>query len=275
MFRFLKPILAAAAIMGLVAAGCGGSSGTPTPPPISDPMEIITRSLDEVQKSTSLHVRVTVDGSLDMSGLGEITGGLSGNIKLSGTYLEGDVDVTNQALDFKFGVPALLALSGRIIVVDGYSYTQISLQGDKYAKSEAGENLPVDLPSPGASASGEIAAAVDEIKKQLDEAGLEATLESDAKVDGKDCYHISIEIPAEKLDELMGEAAAAAPSVKIEDAQLDYYVYKDDLRPAKITASGRADLTGQASLEVVITKYDQKVDIKAPDPSQIQEDTGS
>jgi hypothetical protein len=250
-FRFLKPILAAAAITGLVAAGCGGSSGTPTPPPISDPMEIITRSLDEVQKSTSLHVRVTVDGSLDMSGLGEITGGLSGNIKLSGTYLEGDVDVANQALDFEFGVPALLALSGRIIVVDGYSYTQISLQGEKYTKSEAGENLHVDLPSPGASASGEIAAAVEEIKKQLDDAGLEATLEDDAKVDGKDCYHISIKIPA------------------------DNYVYKDNLRPAKLTASGRADITGQASLEVVLTKYDQKVDIKAPDPSQIQDDTDS
>jgi hypothetical protein len=274
-FRFLKPILAAGAIIGLVAAGCGGSSGTPTPPPISDPYEIISRSLDEVQKSTSLHVRATVDGNLDLSGLSEMTGGLSGKINLSGTYLEGDIDVTNQALDFKFGVPALLAISGRMIVVDGYSYTQISLQGDKYTKSEAGDNLPVDLPSPGASAGGAIADAVEEIKKQLDETGYEATLEGDAKVDGRDCYHISITIPAEKLNEIVGEAGAAAPSVTIEDSQLDYYVYKDNLRPARIAASGKAESTGQVSLDVTITRYDKKVSIKAPDPSQIEEDTGS
>jgi hypothetical protein len=274
-FRFLKPMLAAGAIVGLVAAGCGGSSGTPTPPPISDPNEIITRSLEELTKSTSMHVRITVDGELDLSGLGDSAGGLAGKINLSGTYVEGDIDITNEALDFKFGVPALLALSGRIIVVDGYSYTQISLQGDKYTKSEAGDNLPVDLPSPEASASGEIAAQIEELKKQLDEAGIEATLEGDAKVDGKDCYHISIKIPAEKLSELMGEVDSTAAGVQIEDAQFDYYVYKESLRPAKISASGKAAGTGQASFELIVTKYDQSVDIKAPDPSQIQEDTGS
>jgi hypothetical protein len=198
-FRLFKPAFAVVAIVGLVAAGCGGSSGTPgptAPPPISDPNEIITRSVTDVADATSLHFRADVSGKVNMSSLGSDSG-LSGSIDLAGTYAEGDVDIQNQAADLKFGLPGLLGLSGRVIIVDGYMYMQMSLQGDKYTKSKLDESLPVDLPSPDASASGAIASQVEELRKSLQDAGMTATLKGDEKVEGKDCYHVQITIPAD------------------------------------------------------------------------------
>jgi hypothetical protein len=275
LFRLVRPALAVVAIIGLVAAGCGGSSGTPTPPPISDPEEIITRSVTNVADATSLHFRAEVSGKFDMSSLGEGGGGLGGSIDLAGTYAEGDVDIKNQAADIKFGLPGLLGLSGRIIVVDGYMYTQMSLQGDKYTKSKLDESLPVDIPSPDASASGAIASQVAELRKSLKDAGATATLKADEKVEGKDCYRISLSIPIDKVNDLISENGGSTADMKIDNLSVDYWVYKDSLRPAKVTVSGAATGTGSLTLNAIVSNYDKSVKIEAPDPSQIQEGTGS
>jgi hypothetical protein len=272
-FRLFKPAFAVVAIVGLVAAGCGGSSGTPgptAPPPISDPNEIITRSVTDVADATSLHFRADVSGKVNMSSLGSDSG-LSGSIDLAGTYAEGDVDIQNQAADLKFGLPGLLGLSGRVIIVDGYMYMQMSLQGDKYTKSKLDESLPVDLPSPDASASGAIASQVEELRKSLQDAGMTATLKGDEKVEGKDCYHVQITIPADELNNLLSEGGDTTAGLAIDSLSLDYWVYKDSLRPAKISISGAAADAGNLTVDLVISDYDKSVDIQAPDPSQIQE----
>ncbi len=279
MIRLFRPALALVAIVGLVAAGCGGSAGTPTAPPISDPQEIITRSIANVADATSLHFRAEVGGKFNMNALGEGGGGLGGNMDLAGTYAEGDIDIKNQAVDIKFGVPGMFGLSGRIIVVDGYTYMQNSLQGAKYTKSGLGDALPFDLPSPDASASpdapasGAIVNQIEEVRKNLEDAGLTVTLKDDEKVEGKDCYRISLSIPADKLNDLVSQNAGSVADVKIDSLSVDYWVYKDSLRPAKLLVSGAAADAGSLTLSVIISNYDGSVDVKAPDASQILEST--
>jgi len=279
--RLLKPSFAIVAIVGLVAAGCGGSSkGTPTAPPVSDPDEIITRSVTASQNITSLHIRVNVGGKVNLSSLsgGSAGGGLGGSIDLAGTYAEGDIDASKKdtqdvKADLKFGMPGLLALSGRIIVVDGYMYTQVSLQGDKYSKSKLDTALPVSVPSADPSATLAIASQVDELRKSLKDAGATTSLKGDEKVDGKDCYHVAIDVPASKLNELLGTAGVASASMAIESTQVDYYVYKDSLLPAKVFLGANVTGVGNLTLEAIITKYGESVSVKAPDASQIQEAT--
>ena len=285
MFRLFRQALASVAIMatvGLVAAGCGGSKGTPTPPPISNPDEIIARSITASSDITTLHVRLTVGGKVNLNSLsgGSSSGGLGGSIDLAGTYAEGDLDVSKQdaqdvKADLKFGMPGLLSLSGRVIVVDGYSYMQVSLQGDKYVKAKLDSALPVPLPSVEPSATLDIAGQVEELRKSLKDAGATTSLKGDEKVDGKDCYRIAIDIPAAKLNELLGAAGDSAAGMKIESTQVDYYVYKDSLRPARFYLAANVTGVGNLTLEAIISKYGESVSVKAPDASQIQEATPS
>jgi hypothetical protein len=265
--RLSRSALAIVAIVGLVAAGCGGSSGTPgptAPPPISDPKEIVVKSIESLMDTGTLHLRGTVTGTLDLSSLGESGSGFGGKIDLAGTYVEGDVDMKAEAIDVKVGVPALLGLSMHMIAVDGYSYTQISLQGDKFAKQKSDES---DTPL----TKEDIAKQLEDFKKQIDESGAEFSLKGDGKVDGKDCYHVAITIPAEKLSDIAGEAGEAIPSVDMQDVTVDYYVYKQNLRPARLSGSGDAGAAGNLTFELTITDYDKAVNIKAPDDSQIEE----
>jgi hypothetical protein len=280
-FRLFRPAIAALAVVGLIAAGCGGSSGTPTPPAISDPTEVLARSLEASQDITTFHLRVNINGKVNASTvLGGSAGLLGGNIDLSGMYIEGDVDATSKSeqglkADLTFAIPSLLGLNGRIIAVDGYVYMKDSVHGDKYTKSPLGSDLPIDIPSALPSASGDFASQLADLQKSIKDAGITPTLKDDGKVDGKDCYHISLDVPADKLNELAGAAGDATAGMSVQSVTVDYYVYKDSLRPAKLAVSATVTGAGTLSAEIIITKYGESVSVKAPDASEIQDESAA
>ncbi len=268
MFRHAKSVFAALAVVGLVAGACGG--GGSKAPAISDPNEIITRSVTNLENVKTVHVEVNLSGQFSMAALGGETGGLNGSINLANTTVSGDIDIANQALDLKLSVPGFLGTTGEIIVVDKYMYTKISLQGDKFTKSPLND-FPVSIPTPGASPSA-IASQMDELKKQLEDAGAKAELKGTEKVEGKDAYHVSITVPVDKLNQtLASEAGDTASGVKVQSASIDYWVYTDEVRPAKLQIKADAGSTGNVDVTAVFSNFDAQVTIKAPDSSQIQQ----
>jgi hypothetical protein len=266
-FHLPRPALALVALASIVMAGGCSSSGAPS---ISDPNEVITKSVIALPAVKSVHLKLEVSGKVNTGALGGSSSGLSGNIDLAGTTLEGDLDVVKQAVDVKFAVPGLLGTTGEIIVVDGNMYTKISLSGDKFSKSKLSDTVPVSIPSPGAVASADPSAAVASLTKALDDAGAKATLQADDKVNGKDAYHVSVSIPVDKINALLAaDGGSTTAGMQLDSATFDYWVYKDSLLPAKMTIAGSAATLGNLNLVLTLTDYDKAVTINAPADSDI------
>ena len=272
MIRRPRPALALMALAGVViASGCGGSSGTPTPPPITDPHEVITPAVAHAPAVKSLHIKIEVSGSVNIGALGSSGAGLSGNMDLSGTTLEGDVDVTKQAIDLKLAVTGLFGTTGEVIVIDGYAYTKISLSGNTFTKSKLSDTIPVSIPSPGAIASGVITDQIDAFRKVLTDAGAVATLKPDDKVGGKDAYHVSISLPLAKINSMLGaQGGSAASGITLDSASVEIWTYKENLLPARIEIKASAGATGNLDVVVTLSNYDQAVTIKAPADSDVK-----
>ncbi len=273
MIRVPRPGLVFVALAGaVIAGGCGGSSGTPAAPPISDPNVVITRSVGAVPAVTSVHVKVEVGGKVNagaLSGSGSGGFGLSGNLDLTGTTAEGDVDVVNQATDLKITLPSPLG-SGEVIVVEGNLYYEFSLYGGKFSETKLSDAVPMSIPSPGAVASVDPSAAMAALTKALDDAGARATLMADDKVAGKDVYHVSVSIPVDKINALLAaEGGSATAGMKLDSASFDYWVYKDSVLPAKFEIKGDAGTLGSLDVVVTLTGYNEAVNIKAPAASDI------
>lgn len=250
----------------VIASGCGGSSATPTSSPISDPHEVITQAVAHASTVKSLHIKIEVSGSVNISALtGSSSTGLSGNIDLSGSTVEGDVDITKQDADLKLAVPNLFGTTGEFIVVDGYLYTRISLSGDKFTKSKLSNTIPVSIPSPGAIASGAVTDQIDAFRNALTDAGAVATLKPDDKVGGKDAYDVSISLPLDKINSMLGaQGGSAVSGITLDSASVEIWTYKENLLPAKIEIKGSSGTTGNLDVVVTISNYDQAVTIKAP-----------
>jgi lipoprotein LprG len=272
--RLPKPALALMAVTAIVFAGaCGGNSGTPTPPPITDPSEVITKSVAVVPAVKSLHLKLEVSGKVNTGALtGGSSGGLglSGNFDLSGTTVEGDVDVIKVATDLKFAVPGVLGLTGEAIVVDGNLYYKTSLTGDKFTQSKLSDTVPVSIPSPGALASADITSGIASLRKSLDDAGAKATLLADDQVNGKDAYHVSISVPVDKINAMLAQSGSATAGLTLDSASVDYWAYKDSLLPAKISIVGSAGTLGNLSLTLTLTDYGKSVTVTAPAASDIK-----
>jgi hypothetical protein len=249
-------------------AGCGSSSATPTQPPISDPIQIVTSSANRGSAANTVHVEGTLSGSVSISALGAlgITGlsGFSGMVKLDGTSFSGDVDITGHAYHLSALDPALFGLAADVVQVEGYTYTRTSISGDKYTKSRATVDLPI------ASATFNIAGAFDQLKETLNAPGTTASLVGRDPVDGRDAYHVKVSVPVGTLNEQIAAAGGlAALGITLDSASLDYWAYVDSVQPAKLALKASSSALGSVYLTVTLTKYNEPLTIAAPPGSEV------
>jgi hypothetical protein len=267
--RLRKSALAFIAIASVVVAG-GCSSGTKAT--ITDPNEVITKSVSGAPAITTLHVKVELSGKLDISSLGSAASaiGLGGNLDLAGTSAEGDVDVTKQAADLNFTLPAPLG-TGEVILVDGNAYYKLGLlTGGKFSKQALGSSLPISLPSPGAIASVDPSAAIADLKTAMDSVGATATLKATDQVAGKEAYHVSIAIPVDKINsQLAASGTSATAGMQLSSLTLDYWVYTESNLPAKFVVAVGAGALGTFNLTVTLSDYGKSVTVNAPAPGDI------
>jgi hypothetical protein len=276
-----RTYLAVLAALALVTVGaCGGSSGTPTAPPISDPNEIITKALSGGQATTTLHLKLEITGAVKTAGLGDQAAVLGNELTLDGAMLEGDIDVANQAAHLTFSAPKLAALgnqtiSGDLIIKDSNLYIKAAPLLPKYMKSPLGsltEGLPVSVPTAGASALSGLTDQIAEVRKSLQDAGAKSTLVGTEQVDGRNAYHVNISVPLDKLNsQLAGSGVDAAAQMKIDSASVDMWTYTDSNQLAKVQIKGASSTVGNVGMTITMTKYGAAVKIEAPAASDIQE----
>jgi hypothetical protein len=260
-----NPAGASAAPVGASAGPAGASAAVVDP---NDPTSIITQVLSSTQATTSFHIKLEVSGTIKAAALKDAAGsagaGLTSDMKLDGTSMEGDVDVANQAAHLAVTVAPIAALggvplTGDIILKDSNLYYKVSLLGPKYTKMPLGSltsGLPVTVPTAGPSALAGVADQLAQMRKQIDDFGAKATLVGVEPIGGKDADHISISLPLDKINsQIAAAAASAAPGMKLDSATIDFWVYKDTYQLAKIQIAGASSSLGNLGLTITITNY--------------------
>jgi hypothetical protein len=245
-----------ASVLAVVAA-CGG--GTPAAPALTDPGEILTKSLASLKDVKTVEMTGTLSGTIPAEGLGDID--------LSSARLEAAADIATGHARIKFSMPTLLGTEVEAIIVEDAAYLKASgaaamlLGGasDKWLKSDIPESADKPVNDPG------------EIDKQIDDFGAQIgdlpspTKEANEKCGDADCYHVKIAMTAEELAKLSPEASAVGDG----SFTLDLWSRTSDLRPAKITLSGTSTETGTIGITLEF-RYDGTVSIEAPPADQVQ-----
>jgi len=305
LIRLPRPALAIfAGLVVVFASACGSSAATPgaggTSGPAggtiapagasaavnpNDPSSIITQVLSSSEGTTSFHIKIEVSGTIKAAALESVAGSASpgsaptSDLKLDGTAIEGDVDVANQAAHLSLTVAPIamlgnVPLTGDLIVKDSVLYYKVSLLGPKYTKTDLSSLTslsPVAVPTPGASALAGVTDQIAQIRAQLDQAGVKATLVGVEQIGGKDAYHISLSVPLDKLNaEIATAAASAAPGMKIDSASVDIWTYKDSYQLAKIQIAGASSSLGNLGITITVTNYGAPVTVTAPAATDIQ-----
>lgn len=239
-------------------AACGG----PSLPALTDPSEIITVALKATEGARSVHVDVTVDGSIsaDLTG----TGAAGTAIPLTGTTAAADVDMAAGKAHATFAIPAFLNLNGELIQIGETSYVKTSLTGPLYEAQEAADSLPVDP----TDASG----IFDDVGDFLTADGVDPVKGDDADCGGRQCYTVSIEITPEELAALGADQATAGLPIDLgaTSLALTIRVEKDTYHLAGLTAVASLGEQGSITVGLTFSKWDQPMDISPPPADQVK-----
>lgn len=271
---------------GATQAASGPTASAAVTANPNDPNSIITQAIGSGVAVTSFHIKLTVSGTVNASALSSAAGSagtISGNLKLDGTSVEGDVDVANQAAHLALSVPALpmlgnAPLTGDLILVSNNLYYKVSLLGTKYTMVPLGSltsglgalasSLPI--PSAAAVATTSLTDEVAQLRAAMVQAGVTATLVGVEQIGGQSADHISFSVPLDMLNSEMAAAASPSPAPKIDSASVDLWVYTSNYQIAQLEIKGASSTLGNLDLAVTVSNYDKPVTIAAPPASEVQ-----
>jgi hypothetical protein len=254
-----------AGALGLLAAASiiVGACGSAAAPALSDPKEIITAALRTSQSAKSVHVEMTLDGSInaDLSG----AGGPGAAIALKGTTASADVDIAAGNAHATFTVPAFLGLTGDLIEIGGTSYIKTSLTGEQYQTQKVADSLPID-PT-------DTHSLIDNVGDFLAKDGVDPVKGDDVACGATQCYTVKIELTPDELTALgAGGPAASGLPIDIGGASLNLTirVEKDTNHLAGIGATVALGDQGSVTFDLALSRWDQPVTITAPPADQVQ-----
>jgi hypothetical protein len=261
-----RRILFVVALVATLLAACGGTASAPA---LTDPKDILAHAATSLEGLKTVHVKASVTGKIDS---GALSGGVGLPVDLTGSTLEGDIDVIDKEGKIAVAVPAVFGFSADAISTGGQTYIKTSLQPDgKYHKLDLGaltSGLPLPLPSlpttVGSPDPSAVAAMVDQFKAQLDKLTIPPTKLADEKIGDQDCYHVQTKVSAADLPQ--ASSALGTGSVTV-----DVWTRKSDYRPARLTIAVDAGTSGNLAITVDLTNYDAPVTITVPPSDQISD----
>ena len=260
MTRRLPAFLALGATVALALAACNGS-GASSAPALTDPKAIATAGLNSTQAAKSVHLELTLDGTVSVAL--PIGGSAATPINLTGTTASADVDFAKPAAKVTFAVPAMLGLAGELIAVDGKSYIRTTITGPLYQES-AGSTGPVD-PS---KASG----IADNLGEILFQDGVALAKGDDVACGSKQCYTVTAHLTPENLGTTAARGVSSLP-VDLTGATLDLTLYVEKDAPnhlAGVTAVVTMADASKITAELTASKWDEPVTVTAPPADQVK-----
>jgi hypothetical protein len=260
--RKLAPFLALFAIVAIAAC-----NAAPTTPPLTDPKEILTKTV------LSLKDVKTVDAQGELSG----TLGFQGSsFDLKDTTFAFASDIPGKKVKASASIPAFLNTTAEAIVVDQTMYYKItgpfaaSVGADATGKYKKIEGLSTGTPSAAPSASVDPLKAIDEFNQLLSKLPA-PTKGANEKIGDQDCYHITMQVTSDQLKSLAPSPALGnVPGIDAVSGNVTFDVWSrtNDLRPAKFVIGANGGTQGNVTLTFNMT-YDSAVSIAAPPADQI------
>lgn len=240
------------ALPGLLVAAIAVAACSPSTPALSDPAEILSRAVETLDGTKSVHVEAAVDGTVSLA----IVTGAPGDLALTGTKLTAELDLEDDAAAFELAVPAMLGLTVEAISIGQDTWTRVSLVSDKFQQGTVADaGLPLDA-----------AAFVAGLQAWLAEPGAAPKKLDDASCGSKTCYQVEVAIAAADLPPVL----PADLGIDLGSIVLAVLVEKDTLRPAAIsTTIGAADL-GELRIAIELSRWNEGVDIEPPPASEIE-----
>jgi hypothetical protein len=255
--RFLALL---ALISTLMIIACQGS---PAAPALTDPKEILSRSILSFKDVKTVEVTGAFSGALK-------AGAQLGNIDLSTIKVSAALDVPNKKAKGTVDAPTILGTKVDALLIDKDVYLKIAgplaalakMSADKYTKSTLPESSADPL-----SAAADVAQGVQKLNEALAALPNPPTKGANEKCGDQDCYHVTVKMTAADLQKLTPTASAATAAMN-GDVTLDVWSRTNDLRPAKLSLSVATPDQGTfgATFEF---KYDGSVTIDAPPADQI------
>jgi hypothetical protein len=246
--RRLAPTLVVAAF---ALAACTGA------PAITDPKEIVTQGIQATTALKSFHLSLAVDGTFKAPGSG-------GSFALNGTSLEGDFDLIGKNLQVTFAVPALLGLTGDVIVLGTDTYLRTSMTGETWSKSTTASGDPI-------SGAMDPATAVEKVRSFLATQGVVAEKLDDVQCGDRSCYAIRLTIPAALLADT-GTPVGMDPAAILGDALvLNLRFDREKLWLSEISTHVASASTGDFTATLTLSKFDEAVTVSPPASDQVTE----
>jgi len=248
--RRLLIFLALTASLAVVAC-----SSTPQAPALTDPKEILVKSVESLATVKTATIKGTFSGSVNATG--------TGAFDLSSVKLDLAVDVPAKKTRVTVDAPTIMGTNLDLIVADGNLYLKVLgpmaglLGGDatgKYMKTAVGETVPDEATDP--------TKAIEELRKGIDQLPKAPEKLADERCGDQDCYHVRLALTGADL------ATLGAGDGEIGSVSVDIWSRKNDLRPGKITFSLDMGAQGIVGGTFEFT-YDQGVNISAPPADQI------
>lgn len=261
MSRSPRRLAAALGLLTGVAIALSACSGSSLPA-LTDPAEIITAALKSTEGAKSVHIDLTLDGSINADLTGE--GGPAPSLPLTGTTASADVDMAAGKAHVTFAVPAFLNLNGELIQIGPTSYVKTSLSGPLYETQQAADSLPVD-PT-------DAAGIFDDLGDFLLTEGVDPVKGDDVDCGGKRCYTVIIELSPDELAGLGAVPAAGDLPIDLGAASLAFTirVEKDTYHLAGIKTVASLGDAGSLTFDLAMSKWDQPMDISPPSADQIK-----
>jgi hypothetical protein len=247
----IRRLLPATALLALALVACGA----PKAPLLTDPDEIISQGMEATGHATSFHVDVQLNGRLTPE-QGQVT------FNLDGTTAAGDFDVSHQLGRVTFDAPGLFGLSGEVIQIGADSYVKTKLTGEKYAKSTSDTTNPAADPDQ----------IFSEVSGFLDKDGVETAKLDDLSCGDATCYHVTLSVPASLLADTAGsgvDLGQLAGDTVVLDLQFD----QETLRLVQLSTDINGGTAGTASVLVIVSRYDEAVEVSPP-PSEVVTEGG-
>jgi hypothetical protein len=248
--RRLLALLALVATVAVLAC-----NSTPAAPALTDPKEILVKSIESLANIKTATIKGTFGGSVNAAEMG--------NFDLSTVKIDLALDVPAKKTRITVDAPTLMGTNVDLIVADGNVYMKVVgpmaafLGADasgKYTKTAADTGSVPDEASDPTKAIAELRAGLDKLPKAPSKL-------ADERCGDQDCYHVQIALTGADLATLGGGS-------DIGNVSFDVWTRKNDLRPAKITFAVDAGTQGNVTGTFDIT-YDQGVNISAPSADQV------
>lgn len=251
MLRRLAPVLLA---MVAVLVACQST------PAYTDPTDIITKGLEATTSLKSFHMSLALDGTFKMSPTG-------GTVNLGSTSLDADVDISAKQAHLSFAVPALLGVTGDVILIGKDLWVKTSMGGDKY--SHMSSNITGVSFQP--SASPDTAAMVKQVKDFLAKDGVVTKKLADVACGDRQCYQVSVSIPSSLMKDA-GSVASLDPSTVFGDALvLNLLFDREKLWLTSVSTDVASDKLGTFSVTLNFSKFDEAVTVSPPPDAQVTE----